>query len=40
MLYGESKLSSGMSYSDVDREFSVNESTVYIKYHVLKQKHT
>lgn len=34
------KLCSGVSYSAVDCEFNVNESTVCIKYGVLKQKHT
>lgn len=34
------KLCSGASYSTVDCEFNVNESIVYIKYGVIKQKHT
>lgn len=34
------KLPSGMSYSAVQREFNVNESTVHITWGVFKQKHT
>lgn len=34
------KLRSGMSYSAVSHMLSVNESTMYIKQDVFKQKHT
>lgn len=34
------KLRSGMSYSAVSHAFHVNESTMYIKQDVFKQKHT
>lgn len=34
------KFHSGINYSAFSCEFSVYESTIYIKYHVFKQKHT
>lgn len=34
------KLPSGMRCTDVGREFSVNESTIYTQYGVFKQKYT
>ena len=33
------RLPSGVSFSAVGCDFSVNESTIYIKYTYLKQKH-
>lgn len=33
-------LCADISYSAAGQEFNVNESTMYIKYGVLKQKHT
>lgn len=38
-IHALDKLFSGMNYNTIDREFNANESTMYTKEGVVKQKH-